>query len=216
MRIGVLGTGSVGKTIGTKLVELGHEVTIGSRAPDNEEARSWASRAGERGSHGTFADAASDGELLFNCTAGSASLAALGSAGADALGGKVLIDVANPLDFSAGGPPTLTVCNEDSLAERIQRAYPEARVVKALNTVNADVMVSPGKLPGRHDVFVCGDDAAAKDEVAALLEAFGWPPDAIVDLGDTSAARGTEMYLALWLRVMQALGTPRFNVAVVR
>lgn len=213
MRIAVLGTGIVGTTIGSKLVELGHEVTMGSRSPDGEALRAWVDEAGEGGS---FAEAAAAGGLVFNCTAGEASVAALNEAGSGNLAGKVLVDVANALDFSHGKPPVLGVCNDDSLGERIQAAFPEARVVKALNTVNAAVMVDPGRVPGDHSVFVCGDDDAAKAEVSALLQSFGWPRDSITDLGDITAARGTEMYLPLWLRLMGALGTVDFNVEVRR
>jgi predicted dinucleotide-binding enzyme len=124
-----------------------------------------------------------------------------------------VVDVANPLDFSQGMPPTLSVSNDDSLAEQIQREFPDARVVKALNTVNAAVMVNP--VPGTH-VFVCSDDDAAKAEVAELLQSFGWGADAIVDLGGIDGARGAEMYLPLWVRMMGVLGTPDFNIAIVR
>jgi predicted dinucleotide-binding enzyme len=128
----------------------------------------------------------------------------------------VLIDVANPLDFSQGMPPSLSVCNTDSLGERIQRAFPATRVVKALNTVNCDVMVEPARVPGEHVVFVCGHDSEAKDEVTRLLGVFGWPAERVLDLGDVSAARGTEMYLPLWLNLMGQLGTPHFNIEVAR
>src|SRR5438270_12965293 len=161
MRVGVLGTGTVGTTIGTKLVELGHEVKMGSRSAGNEKAVEWAGGAGEGASEGSFADAASFGEIVFNCTAGTASLDALRSAGSDNLSGKVLVDVANPLDFSKGMPPTLSVCNDDSLGEQIQRELPDVRVVKALNTVNASIMVDPSQVPGSV-IFVCGNDDAAK------------------------------------------------------
>ncbi|MGN6663735.1 MAG: NADPH-dependent F420 reductase [Solirubrobacterales bacterium] len=214
MRIGVLGTGSVGRTIATKMLELGHEVTMGSRSADSEALGEWLGEAGEGGSGGTFADAAAAGELVFNCTAGTASLEALEAAGGGNLAGKTLVDVANPLDFSGGFPPTLSVCNDDSLAERIQAAHPQARVVKALNTVNAAVMVDPGRVPGDHNVFVCGDDEAAKAQVAGLLEAMGWARESIVDLGDIGAARGLEMYLSLWLRLMKTLGSPEFNISI--
>jgi len=214
MRIAVLGTGVVGRTIATKLVQLGHEVTMGSRSTDSEGLREWLGEAGEGTSGGTFADAAADAELVFNCTAGEASLDALAAAGEGNLAGKVLVDVANPLDFSRGMPPTLAVCNDDSLGERIQAAFPQARVVKALNTVNAQVMTDPGRLPGAHNVFVCGNDAEAKASVRELLQAFGWPRESIVDLGEIGAARGTEMYLPLWLRLMGALGTADFNIQV--
>jgi hypothetical protein len=213
MRIGVLGTGTVGQTIATKLVQLGHEVTMGSRSAGNEKAAEWARAAGDSAAEGSFADAAAHGELVFNCTAGTASLEALRAAGAAELTGKVVVDVANPLDFSKGMPPTLSVSNDDSLAEQIQREFPDARVVKALNTVNAAVMVDP--VPGTH-VFVCGDDAAAKGEVVELLGSFGWERGSVVDLGGIDAARGAEMYLPIWLRIMGALGTPDFNIAIVR
>lgn len=214
MRIAVLGTGGVGRTIATKLVELGHEVTMGSRFAESEGLRQWLDETGEGADGGTFADAAAGAELVFNCTAGEASLDALAAAGADNLAGKVLVDVANPLDFSQGMPPTLTVCNDDSLGEQIQAAFPTAKVVKALNTVNAGVMTDPGRLPDAHNVFICGNDEEAKATVRELLQSFGWLPEAIVDLGEIDAARGTEMYLPLWLRLMGALGTAEFNIQI--
>ena len=214
MKIAVLGTGSVGRTIGTKLVELGHEVTMGSRSATNEHAAEWVGSAGSGASQGTFADAAASGELVFNCTAGTVSLEVLRAAGEEHISGKVLVDVSNPLDFSKGMPPTLSVCNDDSVGEQIQRAFPETRVVKALNTVNAGVMVDPASVPGEHDIFTCGNDPGAKAEVSELLQSFGWPAERIVDLGDMTAARGVEMYLPLWLRLMGAFG-PRFNIKVV-
>jgi 8-hydroxy-5-deazaflavin:NADPH oxidoreductase len=216
MRIAVLGTGTVGRTIAGKLLELGHEVTMGSRSADGEALAEWLAEAGEGAKGGGFAEAAAGAELVFNCTAGTASLAALSAAGAESLAGKTLVDVANPLDFSRGAPPTLSICNDDSLAERIQAEFPEARVVKALNTVNAVVMVDPGRVPGDHNVFVAGNDEAAKAQVAALLGAFGWPEGSIVDLGDLGAARGLEMYLPLWLRLFGTIGSPDFNIAVMR
>jgi len=199
MRIGVLGTGTVGRTIAAKLRELGHDVLVGSRSAADDAV--------------PFPDAAAHGELVFNCTAGAASLEALGAAGEENLTGKVLVDVTLPLDFSQGPPPRLFVCNDDSLGEQIQRAFPETMVVKTLNTVNASVMVDP--VPGTN-LFVCGNEEEAKTQVAELLQSFGWPADAIIDLGDISNARGTEMYLPLWIRLMGALGTARFNIAVVQ
>jgi predicted dinucleotide-binding enzyme len=216
VRIGVLGTGMVGQTLATKLVELGHEVRMGARDAANEKARAWADSTGEPASNGTFADAAGFGELVVNCTAGAASLEALEQTGDDALRGKVLLDVSNPLDFSRGMPPTLTVCNTDSVAEQIQRRFPETRVVKGLNTVNHRVMVDPSLVPGEHDVFVAGEDEAAKAQVAELLEGFGWPRERVVDLGGIDGARALEMYLPLWLRLFQAFGTPNVNVRVAR
>ncbi len=205
----------VGRTIATKLVGLGHEVTMGSRSPDNAQAAEWVTSAGSGASHGTFADAAAFGELVFNCTAGTASLEALGAAGEENLSGKTLVDAANPLDFSQGMPPRLSVCNDDSLGEQIQRAFPEAKVVKALNTVNAGVMVDPARVPGEHDVFMCGNDDTAKAGVSELLQSFGWPAERIRDLGDITGSRGMEMYLPLWLRLMGKLGSPEFNIRVV-
>jgi predicted dinucleotide-binding enzyme len=216
MKIAVLGTGVVGQTIGTKLIELGHEVVMGSRQAGNDAAVTWSEGAGETAGEGSFGDAAGFGEIVFNCTAGGSSLDALAAAGEADLTGKVLIDVANPLDFSAGMPPTLSICNDDSLGERIQAAFPEARVVKTLNTVNSAVMVEPGRVGGDHVVFVCGEDGDAKGEVEELLESFGWPAERIVDLGGIAAARGTEMYLPLWLALYGKLGSGDFNIAVER
>jgi predicted dinucleotide-binding enzyme len=214
MHIGVLGTGTVGQALAQALVDHGHEVRMGARAAGHEGAVAWADRSGPLASEGSFADAAAFGELAFNATAGAASLEALEAAGAEQLAGKVLIDVANPLDFSQGMPPTLTVCNDDSLGERIQRAFPEVRVVKALNTVTAAVMVRPSLVSGQHTIFICGDDAAAKEQATVLLEEFGWAAGSILDLGDITAARGMEMYLPLWLRLHGATGTAMLNVEV--
>jgi predicted dinucleotide-binding enzyme len=216
MRIGVLGTGAVGRAIATRLHQLGHEVTMGSRSADGEALAAWIDEAGEGAKGGDFAEAGAGAELIFNCTAGTASLQALEAAGADNLAGKTLVDVANPLDFSGGMPPTLAVSNDDSLGEQIQAAYPEARVVKALNTVTSAVMVDPGRVRGDHSVFVCGEDGAAKAQVSALLEAIGWPAESIIDLGGIEAARGTEMYLALWLRLYGHFGDADFNISLAR
>ncbi len=216
MRVAVMGTGSAGRAIATRLLQLGHEVTMGSRSADGEALNEWLGEAGEGAKGGTFAEAAASAELVFNCTAGTASMEVLRAAGAENLAGKTLVDVANPLDFSAGFPPTLSVCNDDSLAEQIQAAFPETRVVKSLNTVNNAVMVDPGRVRGEHSIFVCGDDEAAKAQVRALLEAIGWSPDAIVDLGDLTGARATEMYVALWVRLYGTLDTADFNIAIAR
>jgi predicted dinucleotide-binding enzyme len=215
MKIGVLGTGAVGTTIATALDRAGFSVCMGSRTSENPRAAEWRHSAGESASNGTFADAARFGEILFNCTAGGASLDALRMAGDENLREKVLIDVANPLDYSAGMPPTLSVCNTDSLAEQIQRAFPELLVVKSLNTMNCKVMVDPSRVAGAHNVFLSGNDANAKSRVAALLsDAFNWPVTSIVDLGDISTARGTEMLLPVWIRLWAALGTADFNFHV--
>ncbi len=212
MRIGVLGTGVVGQTLGSRLVRAGQEVMMGSRTRDNQKAVAWAKSTGAGASQGTFADAASFGEAVFNCTSGMKSIEALEAAGEANLEGKVLVDVANPLDFSRGMPPTLAICNTDSLGETIQRRFPASRVVKTLNTMNAQIMAEPGRVPGRHNVFLSGNDPAAKGQVAGWLsEWLGWPAQSILDLGDITTARGTEMLLPVWLRLMFALGTPAFN-----
>jgi len=215
MNIGILGTGMVGQTIGSMLIQLGHEVRMGSRTVDNEKAAQWVAANGPRASQGTFADAAKFGELLFNCTAGVASLQALERAGAANLKGKIVIDVANPLDFSRGMPPSLAVCNTDSLGEQIQRAFPEARVVKTLNTVTCTVMVNPALVAGAQDMFICGNDPEAKAVVVRILkEWFGW--ESVIDLGDLSAARAMEMMLPMWIRLWGVLQTPIFGFKIAR
>jgi predicted dinucleotide-binding enzyme len=216
MRIGVLGTGMVGKAIGTKLVQLGHQVRMGSRSAGNEKAVAWAAEAGPLASEGTFSGAAGFGEqVVFSCLSGAAAVDVL-SGVAGELEGKLLIDVTNPLEFPADGPPTLFVGIDDSLGERIQHALPGARVVKALNTITCDVMVDPALLPGEHVIFICGDDAGAKAETRQLMGELGWPPERVLDIGDISSSRATEAYLLLWLRMMGSLGTARFNVAITR
>ncbi|MBV9020770.1 MAG: NAD(P)-binding domain-containing protein [Chloroflexi bacterium] len=215
MQFGVFGTGMVGQALASKLVSLGDRVMIGARNRGNEKAVTWTKAMGSLASQGSFADAARFGEMVLNATSGTVSLEVLNSAGAENLNGKILIDVSNPLDFSAGMPPTLTICNTESLGEQIQSAFPHIRVVKALNTMNAEVMVNPSLVPGAHNVFICGNDAQAKTQVAALLERFGWPSASILDLGDISSARGTEMYVPLWLRLWGVVGTGHFNIRVV-
>ena len=215
MKVAMLGTGAVGQTLGRRLVGLGHEVRMGSRQAGNEKAAAWVAELGQSASAGAFADAAAFGDLVVNATAGSVSLDVLDAAGADNLAGKVLIDVSNPLDFSRGMPPTLSVCNSDSVGEQVQARFPSVRVVKTLNTVNADVMVHPEVVAGSHTMFLCGNDAGAKDEARALLESFGWPAADLLDLGDIGASRGMEMYLPLWLRLWGATGTGHLNVKVV-
>ncbi|RKH36639.1 NADPH-dependent F420 reductase [Corallococcus sicarius] len=215
MRIAILGTGMVGETLGSKLVALGHEVRMGSRTADNPKAAAWVKKAGGKASQGTFADAAAFSELLFNCTLGAASLDVLKAAGAESLRGKVLVDVSNPLDFTKGMPPVLYTQPTDSLGEQLQRAFPDLKVVKTLNTMSCEVMVDPARVPGDHDVFVSGNDADAKARVKQLLsEGFGWKH--IIDLGDLTTARGTEAFLPLWLRLWGSLRTGDFNIHVVK
>ena len=214
MRIGVLGTGMVGTGLADRFVGLGHDVVMGSRTRGNENATRWAAGHAERAGAGTFADAAAHAEVVVNATAGVASLAALEAAGADRLAGKVLVDVANPI--TGYGPPiSLDPVGADSLGERIQRAFPSARVVKTLNTVNVAVMVRPAALPQPHDVFVAGDDGRAKEVVGGLLVEMGWQPDHVRDLGGISAARGMEMYLVLWQALAGSLGRFDLNIRVV-
>jgi 8-hydroxy-5-deazaflavin:NADPH oxidoreductase len=212
MKIGVLGTGMVGTTIASALAAKGHAVKIGARQAGKAEAVAWAKATGGQAGQGSFADAAAFGELLFNCTKGEASLAALQAAGAGNLAGKVLVDLSNPLDFSKGMPPSLFVTNTDSLAEQIQRAFPQAKVVKTLNTLNCFLMVQPGALPGPHNIFISGDDAQAKQQTLSLLtNAFGWKTEQVLDLGPLSTARATEGLLALWVRLYGSLGHANFN-----
>jgi predicted dinucleotide-binding enzyme len=214
MKIGVLGTGLVGNTIATKLAALGHEVKMGARSATNDKAAAWARSTGGRAAAGTFADAAAFGEIVFNCTNGAGTMSALDAAGDANLRDKILIDVSNPLDFSRGMPPTLLIANTDSLGEQVQRTHPDAKVVKALNTMNCNVMVNPGLVKEEHDAFICGNDPDAKARVTELLRSFGWKH--VVDAGDISAARGLEMLLVLWARLFGAMQTPTFNFHVAR
>jgi predicted dinucleotide-binding enzyme len=225
MRIAVLGTGTVGQAVAGRLHGLGHTVVVGTRDPEATLGRTEGDRTGNlpfsawHAAHegvavATFADAASVGELVVNASSGAATLQVLGLAGADNLAGKVLVDIANPLDFSNGFPPSLFVKDTDSLGEQVQRAFPETKVVKTLNTLTASLMVDPKSLGEPSTIFVSGDDAQAKATVVALLESFGH--DDIIDLGPLETARGTEMLLPVWLRIMGTLGTGTFNFKIVR
>jgi predicted dinucleotide-binding enzyme len=217
MKIAVLGTGTVGRTLAGRLTELGHGVTVGTRDADatraKEEYAAWST--GQPGvALATFPDAAAEADLVVHASAGAAALDVLDAAGSANLAGKVLIDVSNPLDFSGGFPPTLSVKDTDSLGEQIQRAHPDARVVKTLNTVTAALMVHPETLGRESTVFVSGNDDTAKRTVIDLLTDLGH--EDVIDLGGITTARGPEMYLPLWLRLMGPLGTAEFNVLVVR
>jgi predicted dinucleotide-binding enzyme len=214
MKVGVLGTGMVGNVIASKLTQLGHEVKIGSRTANNQNAAEWVKAHGAKASQGTFGDAAAFGEIVFNCTAGSASLEALKLANAKNLKGKLLIDLANPLDFSQE-MPTLTVCNTDSLGEQIQRAFPDTLVVKTLNTVNCNVMVNPSLVPGDHDIFMSGNDNNAKARVREILTKwFGWK--SVVDLGNITSARFPEMHVLFWVHLLTQYQNPNFNIKIVK
>ena len=227
MKIGVFGTSMVGQAISRKLAELSHDIVVGTRDVSNTLAKTEPSPYGGPSFSvwltqnpgvkvRTFAEAASHAEIIINATNGMGSLEALQQAGEANLNGKILMDIANPLDFSRGMPPSLAVCNIDSLGEQIQRAFPEVKVVKTLNTVTASLMVNPGQLAeGNHHIFVSGNDPEAKGQVTGYLKGwFGWKH--IIDLGDITTARGTEMYLPLWLKLMGALGTGMFNIQVVK
>lgn len=218
MKIAVLGTGMVGDTIGTRLIELGHEVKMGSRTASNEKAMAFASKHNGKASAGTFADAAAFGEIIINCTAGAASVEALKMAGETNINGKIIIDIANPLDFSKGAPPSLipSLSNTHSLGEEIQKTFPSAKVVKTLNTMWCGLMVNPAMIKGGdHTNFICGNDAEAKAKVKALLQEFGWKNENILDLGDITSARGTEAVLPIWLRIWTATQNGAFNFKVV-
>ncbi len=226
LKIGVLGTGAVGRAVGGRFTELGHDVVFGTRdvaktmadtKPDymgNPPFSVWI-KAHPKAKLAPFAEAAAHGEVLVNATMGAASLKALGAAGERNLAGKVLIDISNPLDFSKGMPPSLIVCNTDSLGEQIQRAFPKAKLVKTLNTMTNSVMVKPDLVAnGDHDVFVSGNDAAAKARVTEILKSFGW--QRVIDLGDITTARGVEMVLPIWVQLMGAMKTPMFNFKIAR
>lgn len=223
MKIGIIGSGVVAQTLGAKLVQLGHDVVLGTRDPRKLDEkknmagslRDWVAQTGNQGRVATFQDAAAHGDLLINATLGEVSIDALKMAGADKLASKILIDTANELDFSKGMPPRALAAQDRCLGEQIQAAFPNLKVVKSLNTVSAPVMVNPKAVNGGdHTIFVCGNDKPAKGQVAELLTSFGWTD--VLDLGDISSARGPEMYLALWIRLWGATGTPMLNVKVAR
>lgn len=226
MKIGVFGTGVVGQTIAEKLQSLGHEVMMGTRDVKQSLARQDKDGFGRPplkdwiAAHpmvllGTFAEAAAHGRLLVNATSGHGALEALKLAGERDLNGKVMLDISNPLDFSKGFPPTLFVCNTDSLAEQLQREFPRLKVVKGLNTLTAYLMVAPRLLPGEHNLFLCGNDPDAKEEVRGILRSFGWNDAEVLDLGDITNARGTEQLLPIWVRLYGSLQNPMFNFKIV-
>jgi predicted dinucleotide-binding enzyme len=226
VKIAVLGTGTVGRTMAARFADLGHDVAVGTRDPEATLARSEPDAMGNppfsawATNHPqvplvTFAEAAGQAELVVNATNGGVSVDVLTQAGAANLAGKVVLDIANPLDFSQGFPPTLFVKDTDSLGEQIQRAFPDAKVVKTLNTMTAALMADPSLAAGGdHSVFVSGNDESAKHNVIDLLKSLGHTD--VIDLGDLSTARGTEMLLPIWLRLMGALGTPMFNFKIAR
>jgi predicted dinucleotide-binding enzyme len=213
MRIAVIGTGVAGRTLAQALQRAGHDVVVGTRDPGETSRREeW---AGVGVPLQPLATVAAQADLVVNATNGMASLSALGEIGTDHLAGKVLMDLSNPLDLSHGFPPQLSVKDSDSLAEQIQRAFPDAKVVKALNTVNVEVAVDPASLgDGDTTIFAAGDDAEARQVVVGLLRELGWVD--IIEFDGLSNARGLEMWLPLWVRLMGPLGTARFNLKLVR
>jgi 8-hydroxy-5-deazaflavin:NADPH oxidoreductase len=227
MKITILGTGTVGQTLAAKLDRLGHSITIGTRDPAATLARQgtdafgnppyqvWAT-AHPKVELEPLSDAAARGEVIINALAGAGSIDGLTLAGEANLAGKIVLDLSNPLDFSKGMPPSLFVSNTSSLGEQLQERFPAAKIVKTLNTVSANLMVDPGQLAGGdHTMFVAGNDPDARRQTVAFLrEWFGWRD--VVELGDITTARGTEMLLPLWLRTWNALKTPMFSFRVVR
>jgi 8-hydroxy-5-deazaflavin:NADPH oxidoreductase len=227
MKAAVFGTGIVGQVIANRLAGLGHTVTIGTRdvaktlnrtAKDpygNPPFGEWYKQNGNSVKLGTYAEAAQSAEMIFNCTSGQGSIDALKQGGNNGLKGKIIVDIANPLDFSQGMPPTLSPGNTDSLGELIQRTFPEAKVVKTLNTMNCFVMVNPAAIPGDHNVFVSGNDDSSKTAVKDVLKSFGWKESNMIDLGDITTARGTEQLLPIWIRLYGVLKNPMFNFRIV-
>jgi predicted dinucleotide-binding enzyme len=230
MKIGIMGTGSVGQTLYEKLEDLGHEVMMGTRnvektleQTENDQFgrpsfSEWAKKLKQIRIN-TFSEAAAFGELIINATNGKNSVAALKLAGASNLNGKTLIDVANPLEPAKNMLPVLadTLCNNNSLGEEIQRTFPRVNVVKALNSMWCGLMVDPGKIgAGEHNVFICGNEERSKYAVISLLEEIGWKRTNIIDLGDITASRGTEMLLPIWLRIMASMDTEVFNFKIVK
>lgn len=202
----------VGETLGTKFVQLGHQVKMGSRTANNESAGKWVKAAGPNASQGPFVDAAAFGEMVFVCLKGSVFLDVAKTLSPTALAGKVLVDVSNPLEF-ANGTMSLSLCNTNSLGEEVQRTLPSAKVVKTLNTVNCEVMVDPAK-GGNPTMFLCGNDPDAKIKVSDLLKTLGWRD--IIDLGDITRARGTEVMMHIWMNLFGLFGSPHFGFKVVR
>jgi len=214
MKIGILGTGMVGETLGTRFVQMGHQVKMGSRTANNENAAKWAAKNETAASAGTFAQAAEFGEMVFLCLKGDVQMDVIRSVGERPFGSKPVVDVSNPLDFSHGMPPSLSICNTNSLGEEVQKALPAAKVIKTLNIVNCEIMIEPNKAGQQPTMFICGNDSAAKASVTSLLKDLGWAD--IIDLGDITKARATEMLLPIWLSLMQTLGHVHFGFKIVR
>jgi predicted dinucleotide-binding enzyme len=223
MRIGILGGGAVGQTLGEGFARLGHAVMLGIRAVTDETLdrprnqartlRDWKAATGAPVV--TLREAAEGAEVVVNATNGGGSLAALDEAGGDALAGKPLIDVVNPLDYSRGMPPFLIpdLSGPTSLAERIQSAFPRARIAKAFNTVPAAVVVNSALVPGEHDLFLCGDEGA-KGIALERADGLGWRR--FVDLGDIAGARVQEAFVLIWIRLWMVGGDPLLGYRILR
>ncbi len=230
MKISIIGTGSVGQTLAAKFAELGHEVIMGTRNVSEKLAGTSKDGYGNppfskwyKANSGiklsTFPEAAAAGEIVINATHGGSSIEALSQAGAKNLAGKILIDIANPLDFSQGMPPSLIpgLCNTNSLGEEIQKEFPYALVIKTLNTMWSGLMVNPGMIGGGdHINYISGNDTEAKNKVKKILNQLGWKEENIIDLGDISGARASESVLLIWLKVMRVLQTGTFNFKIVK
>jgi len=225
MKLAVFGTGIVGQVVANRLAGLGHSVTIGTRDVAKTLARTdkdgygnppfaeWYKQNKNSIKLGSYKEAGTSAEIIFNCTLGQGSVEALKHV--DNIKGKIIVDISNPLDFSKGMPPSLSPGNTDSLGELIQRTFPEAKVVKTLNTMNCFLMVNPAALPGDHNVFVSGNDIDAKSKAKEILSSFGWKDTNIIDLGDITTARGTEQLLPIWIRLYTVLHNPMFNFKIV-
>ena len=204
MRVGVLGSGEVGRCLAAGFSGRGHEVMIGSRDPAKAELREWLAGDGSGIEVGTFAETAAHGELLVLAVLGNAAEEAIADAGPDNFKGKIVIDAMNPLDFSGGFPPKLSIAGEDSLGERVQRALPEARVVKAFNTIGNPYFVDPSFSEGQPTMLIAGDDQSAKDTVRDVLTDFGWSDT--VDIGGIEGSRELEAICVVWVKIGGARG----------
>ena len=227
MNITVLGSGVVGQALASTFSQLGHQVFMATRDPEATSKRtepnpqsglsfsSWYA-VNQNIELVPFTAVPKSTNLFINATGGVYSLDILRDVGAEALSEKIIMDVSNPLDFSGGWPPTLALCNTDSLAENIQRTYADCSVVKTLNTLNYQVMVAPDMVPGKHQVFVSGESVEAKETVTGLLGEMGWSRDRVIDLGGIQTARGTEMMMPMWLGLMGVFGSPIMNFEIRR
>lgn len=224
MKIGILGTGGVGKAFANRLSGLGHDIMVGTR-----NVSATLEKEGDAGFKNflsknpgvklaTFSDAAAFGEFVINVSKGSVTPDVIKSAGQKNLAGKILIDISNPLDFSKGMPPSLIpeYSNTHSLGEELQKLLPDTYVVKTLNTMWNGLMINPSQLAnGDHINYICGNDADAKKKVLSFLNELGWKNESILDLGDITAARATEATLPIWLRVYGVKQSGAFNFRIV-